>query len=425
MPGGSTKQDRPYSVYIMERSVSEHPFIPFHVPTIGEEEISEVVNTLRSGWLTSGPRTAQFEQDFRDYVQAPFALGVNSCTAGLHLALAALGVGNGDEVITTPLTFCATVNTILHVGATPVLADIGPDGNIDPEAIAAQITKRTRAILPVHLGGLPCEMDAIWDLARRYDLCVVEDAAHAIGSQYRGLPIGGGVPSEARCSDVVAFSFYATKNLTTGEGGMVTTHRESLLEKMRILCLHGISKDAWNRYSEKGNWYYEVIECGFKYNLSDIQSAIGIHQLRRQERFVAARENQAQLYNQLFADVAELELPPQDLSSRHSWHLYALRLNTELLEIDRSEFIQQLRARGVGASVHFIPIPLHPCYASHESLSSRQCPRAMELYPRLVSLPLYPEMTQEQTKFVASAVKETIRAAKKKQQIPSIVSPQV
>ena len=424
MPGGPTKQD-PGIVYIMEISVSEHPFIPFHVPTIGEEEIAEVVNTLRSGWLTSGPRTAQFEQDFRDYVQAPFALGVNSCTAGLHLALAALGVGNGDEVITTPLTFCATVNTILHVGATPVLADIGPDGNIDPEAIAAQITKRTRAILPVHLGGLPCEMDAIWDLARRYDLRVVEDAAHAIGSQYKGLPIGGGVPSEARCSDVVAFSFYATKNLTTGEGGMVTTHRESLLERMRILCLHGISKDAWNRYSEKGNWYYEVIECGFKYNLCDIQSAIGIHQLRRQERFVTARENQAQLYNQLFGDVAELELPPQDIASRHSWHLYALRLNTELLEIDRSEFIQQLRARGVGASVHFIPIPLHPCYASHESLSSRHCPRAMELYPRLVSLPLYPEMTQEQTKFVASAVKETIRAAKKTKQIPSTVSPQV
>ncbi len=266
--------------------MSEESYIPFNLPTIGEEEIAEVVATLRSGWLTTGPRTAQFEREFRAYVQAPHALAVNSCTAGLHLALAALGIGKGDEVITTPLTFCATVNTILHVGATPVLADIRADGNIDPEAIESRITERTRAIVPVHIGGLPCEMDAIWDLARRHDLRVVEDAAHAIGSQYKGLPIGGGFPPKRRCSDVVAFSFYATKNLTTGEGGMVTTHREALLERMRILCLHGISKDAWNRYSEKGNWYYEVVECGFKYNLSDLQSAIGIHQLRRQEKFI-------------------------------------------------------------------------------------------------------------------------------------------
>jgi len=398
--------------------VNDVSYIPFNLPTIGEEEIAEVIATLKSGWLTTGPRTAQFEQEFSAYVQAPHALAVNSCTAGLHLALAALGVGKGDEVITTPLTFCATVNTILHVGATPVLADIRPDGNIDPAAVERRITERTRAIVPVHIGGLPCEMDAIWDLARRHGLRVVEDAAHAIGSQYKELPIGGGIPSEGRCSDVVAFSFYATKNLTTGEGGMVTTHQQALLERMRVLCLHGISKDAWNRYSEKGNWYYEVVECGFKYNLSDIQSAIGIHQLRRQEGFIEVRETQAQLYNQLFANVAELELPPQDPSSRHSWHLYALRLQTELLEIDRSEFIQRLRTKGIGASVHFIPIPLHPCYAPYESLGSRHCPRAMELYPRLVSLPLYPAMTEEQVRFVASAVKEVVWAAKKTRQIP-------
>ena len=398
--------------------MSEPPFIPFHVPTIGDAEIAEVVATLRSGWLTSGPRTVQFEQDFRSYVQAPFALAVNSCTAGLHLSLAALGIGQGDEVITTPLTFCATVNTIMHVGAVPVLADVGTDGNIDPRAIEARITEKTKALLPVHMGGLPCEMDAIWDLARRHDLRVVEDAAHAIGSQYKGMPIGGGVPAEGRCSDVVAFSFYATKNLTTGEGGMVTTQQETLLERMRILCLHGISKDAWNRYSEKGNWYYEVVECGFKYNLSDIQSAIGIHQLRRQELFIEARENQAQLYNQLFADVEELDLPPQDPSCRHSWHLYALRLKLELLEIDRSQFIQELRTRGIGASVHFIPIPLHPCYAPYESLGSTHCPKAMELYPRLVSLPLYPAMTEAQVRFVASAVKEVVWASKKTKRLP-------
>ena len=398
--------------------MSEASYIPFNLPTIGEEEIAEVVATLRSGWLTTGPRTAQFEQEFGAYVQAPHALAVNSCTAGLHLALAALGVGKGDEVITTPLTFCATVNTIIHVGATPVLADVRPDGNIDPEAIERRITERTRAIVPVHIGGLPCEMDAIWNLARRHDLRVVEDAAHAIGSQYKGLPIGGGIPSERRCSDVVAFSFYATKNLTTGEGGMVTTHREALLERMRILCLHGISKDAWNRYSEKGNWYYEVVECGFKYNLSDLQSAIGIHQLRRQEKFIEVRTQYAQTYDEAFAGIDELELPPDDSSCRNSWHLYAPRLNLEKLDIDRDEFIQLLRKKGIGASVHFIPIPLHPYFAEFAQFAHNQCPKVMELYPRLVSLPLYPEMTLDQVAYVAGVVKEICQTAKKRRLVP-------
>ena len=263
--------------------------IPYNLPTIEQEEIDEVISTLRSGWLTTGPRTAQFEAEFKAYVGAPHALAVNSATAGLHLGLAALGVGAGDEVITTPLTFCATVNTILHVGATPVLADVDSDGNIDPASIAERITPRTRAVMPVHLGGLPCDMDPIWRLARKHGLFVVEDAAHAVGSHYRGYPIGAGHPPSALHSDVVAYSFYATKNLTTGEGGMVTTHQQRLDERMRTLCLHGISKDAWNRYSERGNWYYDVTVSGFKYNLSDIQSAIGIHQLRKQERFTAAR----------------------------------------------------------------------------------------------------------------------------------------
>jgi dTDP-4-amino-4,6-dideoxygalactose transaminase len=400
----------------LEKGLSETSYIPFNLPTIGEEEIAEVVATLKSGWLTTGPRTAQFEREFCSYVQSPHALAVNSCTAGLHLALAALGVGKGDEVITTPLTFCATVNTILHVGATPVLADIGEDGNVDPEIIASRITERTKAIVPVHIGGLPCQMDAIWDLARRHNLRVVEDAAHAIGSQYKGLPIGGG--TEGRCSDVVAFSFYATKNLTTGEGGMVTTHREALLERMRILCLHGISKDAWNRYSEKGNWYYEVVECGFKYNLSDIQSAIGIHQLRRQERFVETRKLYAHTYNEAFEGIDEVELPPDDSSRRNSWHLYALRLNLERLNIDRSQFIQALRERGIGASVHFIPIPLHPFFSGFAELAHNRCPKAMELYPRLVSLPLYPEMTMDQVGYVAGAVKEICQNTKKRKLVP-------
>ena len=386
--------------------MNERAFIPFHRPTIGQEEIDEVTAALQSGWITTGPRTAQFEREFAGYVGAAHALGVNSGTAAMHLALAALSIGPGDEVITTPLTFCSTVNTILQVGATPVLTDVGPDGNIDPESIEARITSRTRAILPVHLGGLPCHMEAIWSLARQHGLFVVEDAAHAVGSHYGGRPTGGG-------SDAVAFSFYATKNLTTGEGGMVTTQDQSLAESMRVLCLHGISKDAWGRYSEKGNWYYEVQTCGFKYNLSDIQSAIGIHQLRRQEKFVAIRTAYARRYSEAFGDLAELEIPPNRADCRHCWHLYMLRLNLEALEIDRDEFIRELRRKGIGASVHFIPVPLHPYFARYADRLCNQCPRALELYRRLVSLPLYPAMTEAEVEYVRESVKEIVVAARK------------
>src|SRR5215472_2100368 len=295
----------------------DHLVVPFHVPSIGEKEISEVVATLRSGWLTTGPRTAQFEREFRDYVGARQALGVNSCTAGLHLALAALKIGPGDEVITTPLTFCATVNTILHVGAVPVLADVGPDGNIDPASIEERVTERTRCIVPVHLAGLPCDMTAIWTLARARHLSVIEDAAHAVGSHYRGTPIGGSPGDGVPGSDAVAFSFYATKTMTTGEGGMVTTYREDMAERMKVLCLHGISKDAWHRYSDRGTWFYQVLESGFKYNLSDIQAAIGIHQLRKLETFIDVRGHYAALYNAALETVDELELPPTHDDRRH------------------------------------------------------------------------------------------------------------
>lgn len=388
-----------------------HPpqtFIPFNLPSIGEEEINEVVATLRSGWLTTGPRTAQFEQEFAAYVNAPHALAVNSCTAGLHLALAALDIGPGDEVITTPLTFCATVNTILHVGATPVLADIGPDGNIDPASIAERITPQTKAIMPVHLAGLPCNMDAIWELAERHGLYVIEDAAHAIGTLYNGIPIGAADPKTGRRSDAVAYSFYATKNLTTGEGGMVTTHNPALYQKMQVLCLHGISKDAWNRYSEKGKWFYEVIAGGFKYNLSDLQSAIGIHQLRKQEHFIEVRTQYAERYDRAFADLPGLERPPRSADSRHCWHLYITFLNLDRISLSRDEFMEKLKERGIGASVHFIPIPLHPFYKELASEKRNHCPNTLDLYPRLVSLPLYPSMTEEQIDYVASSVREIL-----------------
>jgi dTDP-4-amino-4,6-dideoxygalactose transaminase len=393
--------------------VSAISFIPFHVPTIGEEEINEVAAVLRSGWLTTGPRTAQFEQEFRAYVGSNYALAVNSCTAGLHLALAALKIGPGDEVITTPLTFCATVNVILHVGATPVLADVGADGNIDPASVAEHITKRTRAVIPVHLAGLPCEMDALWSLARKQGLHVVEDAAHAVGSHYRGWPIGAGNPRTGERSDAVAFSFYATKTLTTGEGGMVSSHDESLAEQMRILCLHGISKDAWNRYADRGSWFYEVLASGFKYNLSDIQSAIGIHQLRKLEEFIEVRARLARRYHDGLANVGEVELPPDHSGSRHSWHLYMLRLNLEKLEINRDEFIRELRRKNIASSVHFIPIPLHPFFAPYANHPENRCPRALELYPRLVSLPLYPALREEQVDYVVASIKEIAWSAGK------------
>jgi dTDP-4-amino-4,6-dideoxygalactose transaminase len=386
--------------------------VPFHRPSIGREEIDEVVRTLESGWLTTGPRTAQFEQEFREYVGVPHAQAVNSGTSGLHLALAALNLGPGMEIITTPLTFCSTVNVILHVGATPVLADVGPDGNIDPEAVAARISERTRAILPVHLGGLPCDMDSIWSLAQQHGLRVIEDGAHAAGSHYRGSPIGARNLFTGHSSDASVFSFYATKNLTTGEGGMVTTHDDALAESLKTLCLHGMTKNAWNRYSGHGNWYYEVLRPGFKYNLTDIQSSIGIHQLRKLESFIKTRTRLVEAYNRAFADVAEFELPPAKDDCRHAWHLYMLRLNLDRLEITRDEFIVELNRKGIDVSVHFIPISLHPFFAPLAGRPENHCPQALKLYARLISLPLYPAMTESQVEYVAQSAKDIARQAR-------------
>ena len=382
--------------------------IPFHRHSIGEEEIAEVVATLRSDWLTSGPRTARFEADFRQYAGARHALAVNSGTAAMHLALAALGIGPGDEVITTPLTFASTVHVIVQCGATPVLADVGEDGNIDPAQVAARITPRTKALLPVHLGGLPCDMERLWRLAAEHGLFVVEDAAHASGTHTAAGPVGASNANPARQSDAAAFSFYATKNLATGEGGMLTTPHESLAEKMSLLRLHGIDRDIWRRDS----WRYAVIEGGFKYNLSDILSAIGIHQLRKLEGFIEVRARHAELYRELLADIREIELPQAPRRGRHGWHLFSVRLRTELLSIGRDEFIRQLGEEGIGASVHFIPIPLHPYFEFLATEPRNACPRALELFPRLVSLPLYPAMTEADVARVAGAVKSIVQSHK-------------
>jgi dTDP-4-amino-4,6-dideoxygalactose transaminase len=399
--------------------MSEKKFIPFHQPEIGEDEIDEVVRTLRSGWLTTGARTEQFQNEFQSYIRARHVLAVNSGTAALHLALAGLKIGPGDEVITTPLTFCATVNVILHVGATPVLADIQPNGNIDPQSVADRITPRTRAIIPVHFAGAPCDMDAIWSLARKHELFVIEDAAHAAGTHYRGHHVG----ADCFASDATAFSFYATKNITTGEGGMIVSKHEDLALRIRILTLHGISKDAWNRYHEEGSWYYEVLENGFKYNLTDIQSAIGIHQLRKLERYVQERTRFSEIYSKELCDLPELELPLPTKDGRHSWHLYVVRLNLGLLNINRGQFIEELKKSKIGASVHFIPIPLHPFFKEWAHLRQNQCPVALHMYPRLISLPLYPSMSEEEVHRVTTAVREVVEKYSKQKSMPVCASP--
>ncbi|MFN7933203.1 MAG: DegT/DnrJ/EryC1/StrS family aminotransferase [Bryobacteraceae bacterium] len=395
-------------------------FIPFHRPSIGLEEIDEVIETLGSGWITTGPRTHQFEHEFAAYVGAPYAIAVNSATAGLHLALVALGIKAGDEVITTPNTFCSTVTTILHTGATPILADIGNDGNIDPASIAERITSKTRAIIPVHIAGLPCRMREIWQLARRHNLFVIEDAAHAAGARYRNLPIGS--MSGENHSDACVFSFYATKNLTTGEGGMITCSDPLLADRMKVLSLHGISKDAWQRYGEHGNWYYEVTAPGFKYNLSDLQSAIGIHQLHKLDSFIETRTQYAHYYNLEFSVMPELEVPPDAAGTRHAWHLYILRLRLESLAINRDQFITELRAQGVGVSVHFIPIPLHPYFAVLPSIRAHTYPRALTHYSRIVSIPLYPAMTESQLAAVVDAVKSVVHKNRCRSGVTRIVN---
>ncbi len=393
-------------------------FISFHQPSIGEEEIAEVVDTLRCGWLTTGPRTARFEEEFATYLGAPHAVAVNSATAALHLALLSLGIGAGDEVITSPMTFCATVQAILHVGAEPVLADIGSDGNIAPEQIAARISPRTRAIIPVHIGGLPCHMREIHQLAHAHNLSVIEDAAHAAGASCDGHPIGSAPTDGSPCSDAAAFSFYATKNMTTGEGGMLTTARAGVAETVRMLSLHGATHDAWDRYTEHGGWHYDIVAHGFKYNLSDIHAAIGIHQLRKLETFVRRRTEQAGHYDQELGGCDCLELPPTRVGCRHAWHLYIPRLNLARLRIDRDEFIRLLRQRKIGSSVHFIPIQFHSFFAKLP-LAANPCPRTLALYPRIVSLPLYPGLTDEQIHHVARSVREILEAARKPRFVPA------
>lgn len=381
------------------RAAARGEFLPFSPPCVGEDEIREVVDTLRSGWLTTGPKTKRFEAEFGAAIGAPAALALNSCTAALHTALSVLGIGSGDEVITTTMTFAASVNVIEHVGARPMLVDVEPDTlNIDPDRVQAAVTPRTRAIIPVHFAGHPADLDPIRDIARRHGLSILEDAAHALPARYKGALIGSG-------DNPVAFSFYATKNLTTGEGGMLTGDSD-LVDRARIASLHGMSRDAWKRYDRGGSWFYEVLLPGFKYNMTDIQASLGLVQLRRLADFQRRRREIVAAYSAALGSDEAFETPVERRDVDHAWHLYVLRLRPGVLRIDRDEFIRELTARNIGTSVHFIPVHTHPYYRDKYGMAAADLPAAMENYRRMLSLPLHPMLTDGDVGDVVQAVRD-------------------
>lgn len=395
-------------------AVARDTFLPYALPSIGEAEIAEVVDSLRSGWITTGPKVKRFEAAFAEYVGAPHAVAVNSCTAGLQIALHALDVGAGDEVIIPTITFCATANVVVQLGATPVLVDVGEDLNIDPLAAEAAITPKTRAIMPVHYGGQACDLEAIYRLAAAHGLAVVEDAAHAVATEYRGRRIGSAFDDRwARpAGRATVFSFYAIKNLTTGEGGMVTTDDPQLAERCRRLSLHGMSRDAWQRYTNVGSWYYEVVEPGYKQNMTDIQASIGLHQLERIDDFTRVRQRYAELYDAAFADIPEVGVPIRHADRNHTFHLYPVRFSADRLRTGRDEIIQELRRCNIGTSVHFIPVHAHPYYRQTFGYADTDFPNASRIFPELVSLPLYPAMSDEDVVSVCRAVRAVVEQSR-------------
>jgi dTDP-4-amino-4,6-dideoxygalactose transaminase len=382
------------------------PFLPFALPEIGEEEIAEVVDTLRSGWVTSGPKARRFEQEFVAYLGDPSleAIAVNSATAGLHLALEALGVGPGDEVITTTHTFTATAEVVRYVGADVVLVDIDPATlNIDPRAVEAAVTPRTKAIIPVHYAGLAADMAVILGIAHRHGLKVVEDAAHALPATCGGKLVG------TLASDATVFSFYANKTITTGEGGMLVTRDPALAKRARVMRLHGMSRDAFDRFTATvPSWAYEIVAPGFKYNLTDIAAALGLQQLRRLEAFQRRREEIAALYHEAFADLPLVMPPRATPGDRHSWHLYVVRLGDDA-PLARDRFIERMFEAGIGCSVHYIPLHLHPYWRDRYGLAPAQFPHSQHAYERMVTLPLYTRMSDADARRVCSAVRTLLR----------------
>lgn len=379
-------------------------FIPFALPDINDDEINEVLDSLRSGWLTTGPKTKRFEEDFAAFMEKGCeAIAVNSATAGLHLALEAVGIGPGDEVITTPYTFTATAEVIRYLGADPVFVDIDASTfNIDPAQVESAITPRTKAIVPVHFAGLSCDMQAILSIARKHNLKVVEDAAHALPTTYNDSLIG------TLESDATVFSFYATKTITTGEGGMVVTRNSEIAKHCRIMRLHGISRDAFDRYtSNKPAWHYEVVAPGFKYNMTDVAASLGIHQLKKAKSFQQKRSQMAAVYDAALKDLPLILPPHAPAGETHAWHLYVIRLSDNA-PVDRDRFIELMAEKGIGCSVHFIPLHLHPYWRDRYQLEPDAYPHALKAYQQAASLPLYTKMTPDDQQRVITAAKEIL-----------------
>ncbi len=371
-------------------------------PAIENAEIEEVIAVMESGWLGTGPKVAQFERDFSEYKEIENAVALNSCTAALHLSILAAGIKAGDEVITTPLTFCATINAIIHAGATPVLADVNPvTMNIDPNEVQAKITSRTKAILPVHFAGRSCDMDALCEIANKHELKIIEDCAHAIETEYHGQKAG-------TFGDFGCFSFYVTKNIVTGEGGMVITTCEEDAARIKMLGLHGMSKDAWKRFGDEGYKHYQVVECGYKYNMMDLQAAIGIHQLRRVETYWLKRQEIWQSYNEAFADLP-ITLPAQiEADTRHAYHLYTILIGEQHCGISRDEFLGAMSARNIGVGVHYLSIPEHPYYQQTFGWKPEDYPHAMSIGRQTISLPLSAKLTDKDVTDVIDVVGEVL-----------------
>lgn len=381
---------------------SKENFLVFGSPAIEEAEIQEVVSSMKSGWLGTGPKVMRFENDFKTYKDAPYAIAVNSCTAALHLSLLASGLQPGDEVITTPLTFCATVNAIIHSGATPVLADVNPvTMNLDPEEVKRKITPKTRAVIPVHFAGRPCNMKALVNLALRHDLKLIEDCAHAIETEYKGKKAG-------TMGNFGCFSFYTTKNIVTGEGGMVLTQQAADAARIKVLALHGMSKDAWNRFGDEGYKHYQVVEAGFKYNMMDLQAAIGIHQLQRVELYWQRRAKIWQRYQQAFAELP-LGLPaPTEPGTRHAYHLYTIMVDEARAGLSRDEFLDAMTQQNIGVGVHYLSVPEHPYYQKTFRWKPEDYPHAMRIGRQTVSLPISAKLTDADVEDVIQAVKRCV-----------------
>lgn len=383
-------------------------WMPFCVPDISDAEVQAVSDTVRSGWWAKGPRTIEFEKRFAEYVGAKYCVGVNSCTAALHLALMTQGIGPGDEVITTPLTFASSANTILHVGATPVFADIDPDtGLIDPKEIEKKITDKTRAVVPVHYAGLAADIGEIGRLCDRYGLFLSEDAAHAVETRYNGELIGH------HPRGAVSYSFYATKNLACGEGGALVTDDEEVYKKASILSCHGMSAGSWNRYGKSGSWRYDIEEPGFKYNMFDIQAGLALAQLNRMDDMQRRRFEAVDVYEQAFRDVPQLRLQKTPDYCHHSRHLYILRIVPDMLTISRDQFIEELKARNVGVSVHFIALHTMSAYTKRYGYKPEDFPKAYAFSESEISLPMYSTLGREKAQYVADAVLDVVRKFKK------------